>query len=181
MTSKWEVAHGAQPPSDESSFTITAPPETDIWRRSDTDDIMNAPMIYKKLPSSTFKKFEITVFAPWQTQYDQGGLVIAFPSSSSSGGATKWIKAGIEYFSNQSVLSVVGTDRYSDWSMAPMHTEYHQKARFRAERDGETLWIYAAQDGSDKLLPMREVKWAFMEGRLESEVSDEIGCGSRIY
>lgn len=51
-----------------------------------------------------------------------------------------------------------------------MNKEYHQKARFRAERDGTTLWVYAAQEGEEKLKPMREVKWAFLEGRDEDDV-----------
>jgi hypothetical protein len=62
-----------------------------------------------------------------------------------------------------------------------MSASHHQKATFRAERDGTTLWIYAAQEGEEKrdasevggsevLKPMREVKWAFMEGRDEAEI-----------
>lgn len=82
----------------------------------------------------------------------------------------KWIKAGIEYFGTESVLGIVGTDRYSDWSLSPMSSSHHQKAKFRAERDGTTLWVYAAQEGDEKLKPMREVKWAFMEGREEEDV-----------
>lgn len=136
---------------------------------------MTAPMIYKTLPSSIFKSLTITIFAPWKTQYDQGGLILAFPSPSgpsfdTSTKGLKWIKAGIEYFSNQCVLGVVGTDRYSDWSISPMKQEYHQKATFKIERDGETLWVYAKQDGGERLIPMREVKWAFMEGRLDEDV-----------
>lgn len=130
-------------------------------------------MIYKTLPASTFKSLTITIFAPWKTQYDQGGLILAFPSQPTSDTSTKglkWIKAGIEYFSNQCVLGVVGTDRYSDWSIAPMKQEYHQKATFKVVREGETLWVYAKQDGGEGLTPMREVKWAFMEGRLEGNV-----------
>lgn len=50
-----------------------------------------------------------------------------------------------------------------------MKGEQHQKARFRAERDGTTLWVYAAQEGDEKLRPMREVKWAFQGGE-EAEV-----------
>lgn len=82
----------------------------------------------------------------------------------------KWIKAGIEFFGTESVLGVVGTDRYSDWSLSPLKKEFHQKARVRFERDETTLWVYAAQEGEEKLKPMREVKWAFMEGRDEAEI-----------
>lgn len=111
-----------------------------------------------------------------QTQYDQGGLILAFEpqpapkDSDNEYDPRKWIKAGIEYFSLQSVIGVVGTDRFSDWSLSPLSQEHHQKATFKFEKVGNTLWVYAAQEGSEKLVPMREVKWAFMEGRDQAEI-----------
>ena len=175
--SPWIAANGATLPSKQDladSFTITAHATTDIWRRSDTDDVFNAPMIYQSLPANTFKKLSATVFAPWKTQYDQGGLILAFPPHSTSdvstAKGTKWIKAGIEYFSLRSVIGVVGTDRYSDWSLSPMSQSHHQKARVVMVRERTTLWVYAAQEGAEELLPMREIKWAFQEGRSEGEV-----------
>ncbi|KAK4619369.1 hypothetical protein CLAFUW4_11385 [Fulvia fulva] len=173
MAGKWHTQNDAPTVKDPTAdtFKITALPKTDIWRRTDDDDVFNAPMIYQKLKASDFKSISVTIFAPWKTQYDQGGLILAFPSESGDLKNSKWIKAGIEYHNNVSVLGIVGTDRYSDWSIAPMSQEHHQKARFRFERDGQTLWVYGAQEkGEEKLGPMREVKWAFMEGRLEQEV-----------
>lgn len=178
-SAKWQAVNGASLPADSSftDFAITAPPKTDIWRRSNQDDVFNAPIVYQKMKASEFKKIEVTVFAAWQTQYDQGGLIIAFPGETPPSEESenpiepiKWIKAGIEYFSREAVIGVVGTDRFSDWSLAPMSQEYHQKAKFRAERDGTTLWIYAAQEGEERMKPMREIKWAFMEGRDEADV-----------
>lgn len=186
MSKSWLTLNGAPNPKSDptkESFTITAPPKTDIWRRSDDDDVFNAPILYQSMLASDFKKVEVTVYAPWATQYDQAGLIIAFPTSETpkptqdrdaneavSTKGFKWIKAGIEFFQLSAVLGMVGTDRYSDWSLSPMSQEYHQKARFRAEKVGTTLWIYAAQEGEEKMKPMREVKWAFMEGREEKEV-----------
>ncbi|KAF2209568.1 hypothetical protein CERZMDRAFT_91352 [Cercospora zeae-maydis SCOH1-5] len=188
--SKWSTINGASLPKEDpetSSFTITAPPKTDIWRRSLTDDVFNAPTLYQTLPASRFKSIAVTVYAPWHTQYDQGGLVLAFPSPRTPQDVThtqeihqraeedekpenparpsKWVKAGIEFFELSSVLAIVGTDRFSDWSLAPMSQEFHQKARFRIEKRGTTLWIYARQEGEERMKPMREIKWAFMEGR----------------
>lgn len=163
-TKTWQAEYGAEVPKElDSSFKITALPKTDIWRRGDDDDVFNAPMIYQTVKGSHFKKIEVTVFAPWRTKYDQGGLVINFPSKN---GPSKWIKAGIEFFESKAVLGVVGTDRYSDWSLAPLDAGYHQKARFVATREDKTLWIHAAQEGKE-LVPLREVKWAFLEGRDE--------------
>ncbi|KAI5360977.1 hypothetical protein Slin14017_G091520 [Septoria linicola] len=192
MSSQWTSINGATVPKEDptaESFTITAPPKTDIWRRSESDDVFNAPTIYQSIPASQFKSISVTVYAPWHTQYDQGGLIVAFPSSSTPRPhdakdkkkaedeepenpvrPSKWIKAGIEFFELSAVLGIVGTDRFSDWSLAPMSQEYHQKARFKIEKKENTLWIYAAQEGEEKMKPMREIKWAFMEGRDEEDV-----------
>jgi len=169
-SSHWQSHNSAPIPEDPSftSVSLVAPPGTDIWRRSDQDDVFNAPILYRSLPASQFKSITVTVFAPWRTQYDQGGLVISFPTAPNQ--PRKWIKAGIEFFDLQAALGVVGTDRYSDWSLSPMSQEHHQKATFRAVKHDTTLWIHAGQAGSEKLLPMREVKWAFMEGRNEGDI-----------
>lgn len=42
-------------------------------------------------------------------------------------------------------------------------------ATFEAVRDGETLWVYEIRDG--ERLPLREVKWAFIDEM------DEISVG----
>jgi hypothetical protein len=61
---KWQAANGASLPKDMTeSFTITAPPKTDIWRRADDDDVFNAPMVYQSMKASEFRKLELTVFA----------------------------------------------------------------------------------------------------------------------
>ncbi|KAF1826784.1 uncharacterized protein K489DRAFT_296110, partial [Dissoconium aciculare CBS 342.82] len=95
-------------------FTITSPPKTDVWRPSADKDVFNAPWIYQTIPVSQFQRISVTVFGPWKTQYDQGGLLINFPLNGS-----QWIKAGIEYDNSRPNLGVVGTDRLSDWSISP--------------------------------------------------------------
>lgn len=39
------------------------------------------------------------------------------------------------------------------------------KASFVAEREGDTIWVYAVVRGKKE--PLREVKWADLEGRAE--------------
>ena len=122
------------------------------------------------MKASQFQRAEVTVFARWKTQYDQGGLILAFPGpkddpSEGSVDPPKWIKGGIEYFNTEPVLGVVGNDRYSDWSLCPMRSDLHQKAKIVFERVGTTLWIYASQEGDETLRPLREVKWTFLEER----------------
>ncbi|KAI4692566.1 hypothetical protein J4E81_006982 [Alternaria sp. BMP 2799] len=57
------------------SFTLVAPPNTDLWRRPSSGDISTAPMLYTAL-SNPFIVAEVTVKGDWQLEWDQGGLVI---------------------------------------------------------------------------------------------------------
>lgn len=123
----------------------------------------NAPAIGARIPVSAFKTLSATVSGPWKTQFDQGGLLIAFPKSPGADlHDSQWIKAGIEFFNGEPKLGVVGTDRFSDWSLCPMFEE-GSKASFVAAKEGDTIWIYAVVKG--KREPLREIKWADLEGR----------------
>lgn len=143
-------------------FTLTAPPKTDVWRPSPSEDHFNAPFTYTVLPTQTFHSLAVTVSANWKTLYDQGGLLLLFPSSSPSQ-PSKWIKTGLEFFSGAPALSVVGNDRYSDWSLCPLPMVGMTHATIECERKGETLWVYFVFNGEKRVL--REVKWAFLEER----------------
>jgi regulation of enolase protein 1 (concanavalin A-like superfamily) len=57
------------------SFFVTAPPNTDLWRKPPSGDISTAPILYTAL-SNPFIVAEVTVSADWQFEWDQGGLVI---------------------------------------------------------------------------------------------------------
>lgn len=148
-------------------FTIPVPPKTDIWRRPERGDMeFNAPGIGTRIPISTFQSLSATISGPWKTQFDQGGILMAFPPSPGADlHDSQWIKAGVEFFDGEPRLGVVGTDRFSDWSLAPMAEGSAGKARFLAERQGGTVWVYVVVGG--KKVPLREVKWADLEGRGE--------------
>jgi regulation of enolase protein 1 (concanavalin A-like superfamily) len=152
-------------PSDPSkAFQIPTPPKTDIWRRITRGNMeFNAPGIGARIPVSTFKSLSATVSGPWKTQFDQGGILVAFPKTPGADlHDSQWIKAGIEFFNGEPKLGVVGTDRFSDWSLCPMFEE-GGKASFAAEKEADTIWIYAVVKG--KREPLREIKWADLEGR----------------
>jgi regulation of enolase protein 1 (concanavalin A-like superfamily) len=126
----------------------------------------NAPGIGARIPVTTFKSLSATVSGPWKTQFDQGGILIAFPKSPGTDlHDSQWIKAGIEFFNGEPKLGVVGTDRFSDWSLCPMF-EAGDQASFVAEKEADTIWIYAVVKGKKE--PLREVKWADLEGRAKN-------------
>jgi regulation of enolase protein 1 (concanavalin A-like superfamily) len=57
------------------SFTLAAPPNTDLWRKLPAGDTSTAPILYTAL-RSPFIAAEVTVSADWELEWDQGGLVI---------------------------------------------------------------------------------------------------------
>ncbi|KAG9189452.1 hypothetical protein G6011_06320 [Alternaria panax] len=57
------------------SFTLTAPPNTDLWRKPPSGDTSTAPILYTAL-RNPFIVAEVTVSADWEFEWDQGGLVI---------------------------------------------------------------------------------------------------------
>jgi len=171
----WQPSHGATlPPSQAisqqanvhtiSKISLKTPPRTDIWRRARPGsapdaDVFNAPSLTLTLPNSkTFLRLSATFTVPYKTQFDQGGILLHWPSSQTN----RWVKAGIEFFEGEPELGVVGTDRYSDWSLAPMPEGKAQtKCRMEAARDGTTLWVHVVAAGKRRAL--REVKWAFLD------------------
>ncbi|KAK4956263.1 hypothetical protein LTR10_005784 [Elasticomyces elasticus] len=174
MAPTWTPTNGApQPPNPTNAdFSITAFPKTDIWRRDSTPegDVFNAPHLTTSVSVSSFTLLKVEVTVPWKTQFDQGGLLIIFPAPKDDDGGTKgrWVKGGIEFFEGKPALGVVGTDRFSDWSLSPMPEGDQRTATFEAVKDGTTLWVYVVVDGKRQAL--REIKWAFVDVKGDEEL-----------
>ena len=153
----------SSPTTIDSETTVYTPPKTDIWRPSATEDVFDAPYVYTPIRSGSFHSISVSISGPWKTKFDQGGILIVWPAPSGKRNENKWMKTGIEYFEGKPALSVVGCDRFSDWSLSPMAAEGGTEATLLAEREGSTLWVYVLEGGQKRAL--REIKWAFMEGR----------------
>ena len=57
------------------SFTLSAPPNTDLWRKPPGRDTSTAPILYTVLRQA-LTSAEVTISADWELEWDQGGLVI---------------------------------------------------------------------------------------------------------
>ncbi|KAH8806121.1 hypothetical protein F5884DRAFT_469859 [Xylogone sp. PMI_703] len=154
------------------NITITTPPDTDIWRPAKTLDNFTAPYLYTTVATHKFQAVQVSVTAHWKTLYDQGGLVVVFPSHKVN--ESKWIKAGIEYNDGAPRLGVVGTDILSDWSLSPITEPFTGDvlATISIERQGTDAWVYVLEQGGATKRALRQVTWAFNEG-----VTDEIQVG----
>ncbi|CAG8974212.1 hypothetical protein HYALB_00007375 [Hymenoscyphus albidus] len=169
-------------PDSSGAFTITASVPTDIWRRPTQEGILdsfNAPIVYKSIPISQFQSARVTITGKWTTLYDQGGLIVVFPSTKSRPVTEKrWLKTGIEFYQGRPMASTVATDLFSDWSLVPLDPEDEREGRMTVEvereqeedgRFGSVLRVLlVGRDG--KGVPVREVTWAFYDVDEEEEM-----------
>ena len=122
-------------------FSLSAGPNTNLWRKPPIGDIATAPIVFTSL-RNPFVVAEVTVSADWEMEWDQGGLVIftgATPSFSSSTSppnrrttpsmqsrleparSCKWVKAGMEFCSGEAhASSVSATADGADWCISPL-------------------------------------------------------------
>ena len=141
-------------PSCMEYFTLTAGPNTDLWRKPPNGDTSTAPMIFTSL-QRPFVVAEVTVSADWEMEWDQGGLVIfagATPQPLQSQSRRypqprcKWVKAGMEFSSGTiNASSVSATADGADWCLTPLCPSTAmgpQSLRIKLERIGYSLWIW---------------------------------------
>jgi regulation of enolase protein 1 (concanavalin A-like superfamily) len=150
------------------SIVLKVPANTDIWRTPPKHNAFNAPIIAESLSLSLFRSARVTISLPhWSQKFDQGGFFFLLGPELSDSLDHQWIKTGIEVYEGAPFVSVVATDRWSDWSLVPSGGK--TKVTIELERDileggelGSTLWIYLlGEDG--KRQPLREVSWVFKE------------------
>ena len=156
-------------PVPDGPFTIHTPAPTDIWRKPPSRDVFDAPVTYKSLPISTFKRARVTATGDWKTLYDQGGLVLVLPPKKSSS-QKRWVKCGIEFYDGVPRMSVVAADKWADWSLLPLSGPDEAAGRMTVEverqqekdgRWGSVLKIYLVEGERGSRMPIREITWVF--------------------
>ncbi|VUC22335.1 unnamed protein product, partial [Clonostachys rosea] len=159
-------------------FSITAQSGTDIWRKAPSTDVFNAPTVpgpdNPVGPLGNFVSASLTFRVPTVVQYDQAGLLLSLNEGNNTQAQNippKWIKTGIELYNGVPRLGTVGTDAWSDWSIAPITTNGHTDGgrpwttvSIQKQQDdlGLSLWVYQLV-GEDKV-PLREINWPFGYG-----------------
>ncbi|RFU25932.1 hypothetical protein B7463_g10399, partial [Scytalidium lignicola] len=168
----------APPSSTTTSFVLSPPVPSDIWRKPPSLDVFDAPIIYKSIPLSKFKRVRVTISAPWKTLYDQGGLVFVLPPSpSSSEKQRRWVKSGVEFVDGKPFVSTVAADRWADWSLVKLGDEQGEVTiEFERREKDDTLWVYVIEGG--ERAPAREVTWALAEFGGEGEQQE---CWVGVY
>lgn len=149
-------------PPTTTPFTITAPSQTDIWRKPPSKDIFNAPHdLLACIPLARFSSARVTFASAWKLRYDQGGLLLHLTKA---GAADRWLKTGVEFYRDRPYISTVGCDVFADWSIYPVDRdadEYTVEVRREGDENGMGLWVYWVRNGEH--LPVREVAWFFAD------------------
>ncbi|KAF2195938.1 hypothetical protein GQ43DRAFT_485328 [Delitschia confertaspora ATCC 74209] len=181
-------------------FSLSSPPDTDIWRKPPSHNVLSAPTHPDPLPKCPLKLFQRARLSftlppvPQLLQYDQAGLLLHFTKPGLPEGKDKWLKTGIEFYYQQPYISTVGCDQWADWSIVPLPQpssssssedgDFRPGIRLEAKRErdelGKSLWVYAVEvDAEGKEVerrPLREVNWAFAE----EEEGWEVGVGGYV-
>ncbi|PRB44985.1 hypothetical protein CQ020_01855 [Arthrobacter sp. MYb23] len=135
----------------EGDLHVTAAESSDAWRVTsygfihDTEHALLAPF-----PQDSAMEVEFT--AAFSQQFDQAGIFVRIS-------AEHWIKAGVEFADGAAQLGAVVTDRFSDWSLAPVPEWNGGRVRMRVSRAGDALTIRAAS-GINELQLVRVVPLA---------------------
>ncbi|KAK7713618.1 hypothetical protein SLS57_007422 [Botryosphaeria dothidea] len=145
------------------SFTLSAPPNTDLWRKPPSSDTSTAPILYTAL-RNPFVAAEVTVSADWELEWDQAGLQDAPPPAyTPPEPVSKWVKVGLEFSNNEChATSVCATSDGADWALTslPSHRGRRSDLRVKMERIGYALWVWYEDDVSG-WKKLREVTWFF--------------------
>jgi regulation of enolase protein 1 (concanavalin A-like superfamily) len=134
-----------------SSFSLTAPPNTDLWRKPPSRDTSTAPILYTSL-LHPFIAAEVLISADWELEWDQAGLVIfagaptgrrppeiagpdGQPPSYVPAPASKWVKAGLEFCGGRcNASSVCATSDGADWSLSPLSSSCSSSSSIQPAR-----------------------------------------------
>ncbi|KAK3306686.1 uncharacterized protein B0T15DRAFT_510038 [Chaetomium strumarium] len=179
------------------TFTITAGPGTDIWRKPPTTDVFNAPTalpppgvqpLRNSGPLTSFLSARISFNFTAQEQYDQGGILLSFfrrnadkSANKADGPPPKWIKSGIEFYNGAPRLSTVSCDNWADWSVADLNREGGggkgkeigwTTIQIEKDKDGNGtgVWVYRVVEETGEKIPLREICWVFGDSPEEWEV-----------
>jgi regulation of enolase protein 1 (concanavalin A-like superfamily) len=160
-----------------ASFDLNAKPDTDIYAAPSHGYHFTAPIIYHSFPASDFQRARVTVSMNWEYQYDQGGLILVFPSPENSlpdgqsanhlRGHPRWVKSGVEINDDRVWISVVGRETWADWSLSTPPPACQSdgpskvKATIEFEKHDNALKVYVLE-GEKKLL-IREIQWVFLD------------------
>ncbi|KAK9242760.1 hypothetical protein V1506DRAFT_555863 [Lipomyces tetrasporus] len=161
---------------DDDSLCLTSQPDTDWWRFPG-HNATNGPAYVTTVSDSYFHhdfQASVLISGKWIQQYDQGTLFLYFTTPDGD----KWIKAGVERENECNYVSVVATQKYSDWSILapPASLELSsQPVRIYAQRKKDDLvFSFGGKDSTATM--MREIKGFFHDLEIQNFQIGVMAC-----
>ncbi|MEQ8678032.1 MAG: DUF1349 domain-containing protein [Aggregatilineales bacterium] len=142
---------------EQGKITIEGQPDTDFWRVTRHDYIVDNGHFYYQPVEGNFSA-TVKVTGDYAELYDQAGLMIRESEA-------VWVKCGIEFVDGVHYASVVITRDFSDWSIVPL--ENPSSMWFRVSRIDTTIEVYYSHDGQDFVL--------FRQGYLTATPTLQVG------
>jgi uncharacterized protein len=123
-----------EPPSWERTgvrVSVRTGPDTDFWRRTHYGFVRDNGH-FLALGRGEDVVARVDIDGDYVDHYDQAGLMLRIDEE-------RWLKCGVEYVDGSRLASAVVTDRYSDWSVAPLPKE--GVVGFELRREGGTILV----------------------------------------
>lgn len=137
------------------ALMVTARRGSDAWRNTSygfVHDDAHALLA----PFGSRDALEVRFTLDYDQQFDQAGLMVRANSE-------QWIKCGVEVSDGCPQVGAVVTNRFSDWSVAPVPDWTGRQVTLRASRDGDALTVRARVDDE----PFRLVRLAYLDPAIE--------------
>jgi regulation of enolase protein 1 (concanavalin A-like superfamily) len=125
-------------------LTVEAAAESDWWRTTSYGFIHDdGHALVKEFPNES--AIEVTFVLNYTEQFDQAGIFITADSEN-------WIKAGVEFCDGYPQVGAVVTQKYSDWSVAPVPEWMNKEVTVRVSRSGDAVTVRAGINGDLRLV-----------------------------
>jgi regulation of enolase protein 1 (concanavalin A-like superfamily) len=123
----------------DDSIHVHVEPGTDFWRTTHYGFIRDNGHVYYDVVGGDFIA-TAKITGDYRDLYDQAGLMVRID-------AEHWVKTGIEFVHGIQYVSAVVTNRYSDWSVAPL-AQNPPAIWLRLIRKAEAVEIFYSMDGA---------------------------------
>ena len=120
-------------------LSARAEPETDFWRKTNSDGIRHSGHFYFNSVAGDFAA-RVKLIGDYNSQYDQAGLMVRIDEQT-------WLKCGVEFLDGKQYASAVVTRDYSDWSIMPVSNP--PAIWIECERRGTTFTVGFSLNGTD--------------------------------
>ncbi|KAK9368834.1 hypothetical protein V1509DRAFT_621602 [Lipomyces kononenkoae] len=176
---KWLDGRPATYSTEDDSLRMTSSPGTDWWAFPG-HNAANGPAYVTTVSDSHIDHdfvASLLINGNWIQQYDQGTLFLHVTTNEE----VKWVKAGVERENGCNYISVVVTQKYSDWSIlsppAALDLSNQPIRIFAARKKDDLVISFGSKESTiENSTMMREIKGFFHDLKIQSFNIGAMAC-----